>query len=295
MDMTRRLLPGVVAALALVFAGTASTAATATKTVQIARTGFAPKTVSINFNDSVTWRNSDTINHQVVANGGQFVSPILGPGKTFTHTFGQAGRFAYHDGLHPTLKGTVVVAGPPPQVTMTASAPLVKFGSPVTLTGSVSNKKAGETVTIVQLPYGQTTKQVVATLQTTANGAFSFGVTPQLNTTYQAQWRGRESSVVVQVMPMIKLPAPVRGSFHFYVTAATSFAGHWVYLQRYSTTQHKWLSFRRLVLGPKSGRVFPVSYAPRHHRTSLRVYMPADQVGAGYQETWSGSQPVKRR
>jgi plastocyanin len=295
MDMMRRLLPGMVAALALVFAGTASTAATATKTVQITRTGFVPKTVSVNFNDSVTWRNADTINHQVVANRGAFASPILGPGKTYTHTFTQAGSFAYHDALHPTLKGTVNVAGPPPQVTLGSSAPLVKFGTPVTLSGAVSNKKSGETVTIVQLPYGQTTKQVIATLQTTTNGAFSFNVTPQLSTTYQAQWRSREASVVVQVMPVIKLPAPVRGSFHFYVTAATSFAGHWVYLQRYSTTQHKWLSYRKLVLGSKSGRIFPVSYAPRHHRTSLRVFMPADQVGPGYQETWSGSQPVTRR
>jgi plastocyanin len=295
MNMTRRLLPGVVAALALVFAGTASTASTATATVQITSTRFAPASVTINANDSVTWKNADTKRHQVVANGGQFVSPILDPGKTYTHAFARGGTFHYHDGLFPARKGTVVVRGAPPSVTLAASAPLVKYGAQVMLIGAVSNKKAGETVTLVQEPYGQTTKQVVATLQTAANGTFSFAVTPQVYTTYQAQWKNSESSVVVQVMPMIKLPMPVRGYFHFYVTAATSFAGHWVYLQRYSTTLHKWLSYRRLVLGSKSGRIFPVTYAPRHHRTNLRIYMTADQVGAGYQETWSGSQPVTRR
>jgi plastocyanin len=291
----RRLILGGVAALALVLAAPASTAPTATANVQIMKTRFAPATVTINQNDSVTWRNTDTVTHQVVANGGQFASPILDPGKTYTHAFGQSGTFRYHDGLHPTLRGSVVVKGPPPQVTLATSAPVVKFGTSVTLTGVVSNKRAGETVTLVQLPSGQTTKQVIATLQTTTGGAFSFNVTPQIYTTYQAQWRSRESSVIVQVMPMIKLPAPVRGYFHFYVTAATSFAGRYVFLQRYSVLQRRWLSFRRLVLGAKSGRIFPITYAPRHARTSLRIYMPADQVGTGYQETWSGSQPVKRR
>ena len=283
-----------VAALALVFVSSASTASTATATVQITKAGFVPKTVSINANDSITWRNADTVNHQVVANGGQFASPVLAPGKTYTHAFARGGTFHYHDALFPARKGTITVKGPPPSVTLAASAAIVKFGGQVTLTGAVSNKKAGETVTLVAEPYGQTTKQVIATLQTAANGVFSFAVTPQISTTYQAQWKSAETSVTVQVAPMIKLPMPVRGKFHFYVTAATSYAGHWVYLQRYSVTLHRWLSFRRLVLGAKSGRIFPVTYAPRHRRTSLRVYMTADQVGPGYQETWSGSQPVTR-
>ena len=41
--------------------------------------------------------------------------------------------------------------------------------------------------------------------------------------------------------------------------------------------------------------VFPVTYAPRHARTSLRILLPQDQAGTGYLETWSGSQPVVRR
>jgi plastocyanin len=276
-------------------AGPANTASTATANVQITKTAFVPASVTINANDSVTWRNADTKRHQVVANGGQFASPILDPGKTYTHTFARGGTYRYHDGLYPTRRGTVVVRGAPPSVTLAASAPVVKYGTQITLSGAVSNKKAGETVTLVQQRYGQANKEVVATLQTTTNGAFSFTVTPQIYTTYQAQWKNTESSVIAQVMPMIKLPAPVRGYFHFYVTAATSFAGHWVYLQRYSTTLHRWLSYRRLVLGAKSGRIFPTTYAPRHARTSLRIFMTADQVGAGYQETWSGSQPVRRR
>jgi plastocyanin len=292
----RRLFLAVTAAAALVFAAPAATAPTATVTVQIKRAGFSPRSVTINADDSVTWRNTDTINHQVVANGGSFASAILGPGQTYTHAFHGGGTFHYHDGLHPSLTGTVVVHGPPPQVTLATSAAIVKYGTAVTLSGTVSNKKSGETITLVQLPTGQTTKQVVATLQTTTGGTFSFSVTPQINTTYQAQWKNlSESSVIVQVAPLIKLPTVSRsGFFHFYVTAARSFAGHTAYLQRF-TLAHQWVNVRPFVLGAKSGRIFALRYArslvPRG-RWSIRIFFPATEAGDGYLDSASGTQPV---
>ena len=295
----RRLFLGVTAAVALVFAAPAATAPTATATVQIKRSGFSPGTVTINADDSVTWRNTDTIDHQVVANGGSFASAILGPGKTYTHTFHGGGTFRYHDGLHPTLRGTVVVHGPPPQVTLATSAAVVKYGTSVTLSGTVSNKKSGETITLVQLPTGQTTKQVLATLQTASGGTFSFSVTPQINTTYQAQWKNlSESSVIVQVSPLIKLPTVSRtGYFHFYVTAARSFAGRTVWVQRF-TLAHQWVNLRPLTLGAKSGRLIALrwvrSLVPRG-RWSIRIFMPATEAGDGYLDTASGTQPVVRR
>jgi plastocyanin len=281
--------------LALVLAAPASSATT---TIQIKRTGFVPASVTINHDDSVTWTNIDTIDHQVVANGGSFASPILKAGKSWTHTFRNGGTFRYHDSLHPTLRGTLVVRGAPDQVTLATSVPVVKFGSAVTLTGTVSNKKAGETVTLVQLPYGQTTKQVVATLQTTTGGAFTFAVSPQVNTTYQAQWKSLESSVVVQVQPVIKLPFVSRtGYFHFYVTAGTSFAGKTVYLQRF-TLARQWMNIRALKLGSKSGRLISVRFVrslmPRG-RWSIRIFMPATEMGGGYLDSWSGTQPVVKR
>lgn len=291
----RRFIPMVVAGFALVLAGPASTATT---TVQIKRSGFVPATVTVNQDDSVTWKNVDTIDHQVVANGGQFASPILGQDKSWTFTFRNSGTFRYHDGLHPTLKGTVTVRGAPPQVTLAASTPVVKFGGQVTLSGAINSKRAGQTVTIVQLPAGQTTKQVVATLQTGNEGVFSYTASPQLNTTYQAQWRGAESSVIVQVQPVIKLPFVSKsGWFHFYVTAGQSFAGRYVYLQRY-TLLRTWVNVRKLRLGQQSGRIMSLRFArlsvPRG-RWSIRIYMPAAEMPAGYVDSWSGTQPVVRR
>jgi plastocyanin len=291
----RRLIPLVVAAVALVLA---APAATANATVEIRSTGFVPATVTINQDDSVTWRNVDNKNHQVVANGGQFASPILRPGRSYTRTFRSGGTFRYHDGLYPSRRGTIVVRGAPPLVTLATSAPVVRFGGQVTLTGTVSNRRAGETVTLVQLPFGQTTKQVIATLQTTTNGAFSFNVTPQINTTYEAQWRSRESSVTVQVQPMLKLPYVSRsGWYHFYVTAGQSFAGRYVYLQRF-TLARTWVNVRKLQLGSKSGRIMSVRSVRRvipRGRWSVRIYMPAAEMPGGYVDTWSGTQPVVRR
>jgi len=291
----RRFIPIAVAGVALVLAAPASTA---TSTVQIKSTGFVPAAVTINQNDSVTWTNTDTKDHQVVANGGSFASAILKPGKTYTHAFRAGGTFRYHDGLHPTLKGTITVRGAPPQVTLATSVPVVKFGTQVTLSGTVSNKRAGETVTLTALPFGQTTKQVIATLQTIANGAFSFNVTPQVNTTYQSQWKGSESSVAVQVQPLIKLPfVSHSGWFHFYVTAGESFAGRSVYLQRF-TLLHTWINVRKLQLGQQSGRIMSLKFArsvvPRG-RWSVRVYMPASEMPPGYIDAWSGTQPVVKR
>jgi plastocyanin len=288
----RRFIPIAAAGVALVLAAPASTA---TSTVQIRSTGFVPATVTINQDDSVTWTNTDTKSHQVVANAGSFASPTLAKGKSYTHAFRSGGTFRYHDGLHPTLKGTVIVRGASPVVSLAVSAPVVKFGTQVTLSGVVNSKRAGETVTIAALPFGQTTKQVVATLQTASGGAFTFNVTPELNTTYQAQWKGAESSVVVQVQPTVKLPFVAKsGYFHFYVTAGQSFAGRFVFLQRFTLTK-TWINVGRLQLGQQSGRIMGMKYVrsriPRG-RWSIRIFMPASGMPGGYIDAWSGTQPV---
>ena len=87
----RRFISIAVAGLALVLAAPASTA---TSTVQIKATGFVPATVTINQDDTVTWTNTDTKDHQVVANGGSFASPILKPGKSIATCSEAAGRSA---------------------------------------------------------------------------------------------------------------------------------------------------------------------------------------------------------
>src|ERR671933_1426336 len=121
--MRKLLIP----ALALLTVAAAPQASAATATVRITRTAFLPSKVTIKTGDSVKWTNRDTVNHQVVANNGAFVSPTLRPGQSFTFRFRASGTYHYHDGLHPTIKGTVVVTGPPPAVSIAASTPTAVF------------------------------------------------------------------------------------------------------------------------------------------------------------------------
>src|SRR5581483_6468231 len=129
---------GVAAALAV-----AGPASAATKTVSIYGYGFNPKSVTVTEGDTVTWVNRDNANHQVLADKGQFVSAILRPKATYSFTFRAAGTYTYSDELHPKLKGTVVVKGLPPTLTLTASSLSITFGDKVTLSGTVSSKNAG--------------------------------------------------------------------------------------------------------------------------------------------------------
>src|SRR4051812_39055308 len=117
----RRLVIGALALAALALP--ASAGAATTKTVNIFGSSFSPKTVTITAGDTIRWVNRDNANHQVYADKGQFVSPILGPNHVFSFTFRAAGTYTYKDELHPKqLTGKVVVKGAPPTLTLASSA-----------------------------------------------------------------------------------------------------------------------------------------------------------------------------
>src|SRR2546423_12300587 len=205
--MKKLFIPLLAVAALAVGASPAMPASTATVTVQIKRLSFVPTTAAIKTGDTVTWVNSDTQNHQVVSNNGSFVSPILGPGKRYSHTFNAAGTYHYHDGLNPASKGSVVVNGPPPAVTIGLSRPIVVYGEKVILSGTVSNGKANESVTVFQQPLGSSFAQLTTVL-TSAGGTWTYVLptAPQMLTQYEAKWNGRTSIVVgVQVQPRITL------------------------------------------------------------------------------------------
>jgi plastocyanin len=58
---------------------------------------------------TVTWKNADDIPHSVVEDGIKFRSKPLDTGETFTMTFTNAGEIGYFCGLHPHMKGKIVV------------------------------------------------------------------------------------------------------------------------------------------------------------------------------------------
>ena len=128
----------------------------------------------------------------MLADKGQFVSPIIRPNQTFSFTFRASGTYTYKDELHPKLTGKLVVKGLPPTLTLLASAPIITSpATKVTLSGIVSSKKPGESVTIYYQPYPQPNLIQRATVLTGTGGTFSFIVGPQILTNYQAAVEGR--------------------------------------------------------------------------------------------------------
>jgi plastocyanin len=77
--------------------------------VHIAGFSFSPGTTTVSKGATVTWVNDDPATHTLVSDSGVFSSGSLGKGDTFSRTFTEAGTFAYHCGVHPSMKGKVVV------------------------------------------------------------------------------------------------------------------------------------------------------------------------------------------
>jgi plastocyanin len=277
--MKKALLVSV-AVCALGAGGFAFASGLATKTVNIRSTGFVPRAVTVNGGDTVVWTNQDTVNHQVVANNGAFASPLIRPRGTFSRRMETPGTFGYRDALHPTLRGTVRVVGPPPSVSVGVSPPIVTAGSAVRISGAISPGAVGETVIVYAQVYPMASFVEVARLQTTTNGLYDFAHTPTILTAYKTSWRNRESAVVrTAVAPALSLMR-IGSWFVVRARAAKSFSGRWVYVQRLNQFG-QWVSLRKVFLNRQSTQRFKLPTL-RRGISRLRVYMTTNQAGAGY-------------
>lgn len=280
------------AAVALVITGASQPASQATKTVSITATAFSPASRTIATGDAIKWTNTDTKNHQVIANNGSFASGTIAPSKTYTHTFNTAGTFRYHDALHPALTGKIVVTGPPPAVTIGTIAPLINYGQSTSLSGTVSSKKAGETVSIYGQPYGQVSPVKLADVLTTTNGVWAYPVKPTLLTYYTAHWKNLVSQQVgVQMRPTIMWSTnKLFGSV--VVKSDRSLTGRKVYLQKF-TRFGQWVKIKGVILGRASHSYFRLKLAPGRYQ--LRIFMSYNQVGAGYLDGFSRTVTYTRK
>ena len=268
----------VILATTLLVASVPAGAAT-TKAVSIFSSGFSPKSVTITEGDTVTWVNRDTVNHQVLADRGQFVSPILKPRQTYSFTFNAAGTYGYKDELHPKLKGSVVVKGLPPSLNLAVSAPIILFGDRITLSGTVSNHRSGEQVAIYYQPYPQPDLIQLATVLTGTGGTYSLLVTPKILTTYEAMWKGASATPsTVQVEP--KLVLGRSGAWIIHAYAGRSFAGRAVQFQRLNRITGQWVTLRKVILNARSSA--RIAYRLPKGLNRLRAAMSVNQAGAGF-------------
>jgi hypothetical protein len=166
-------------------------------------------------------------------------------------------------------------AAAPVTVTLAASAAVVNYGKPVTLSGVLSTQRANQTIAVQATECGSTRTVKVATLKTTANGAYTTPVTPAAATTYQATFKNVKSpTVAVSVKPVLRLTRLARGSYTAKVTAGKSLKGKAVLFQRYSTLRKRWVQVKRVLLtteAPGPAKPTVIDSAPFRAKVALRA------------------------
>ncbi|MEO6119509.1 MAG: plastocyanin/azurin family copper-binding protein [Terriglobales bacterium] len=70
---------------------------------------FSHPVVTIKAGGTVRWLNTDTVNHINKGDKGEFATPNLKPGESYSHTFKRAGTYNYVCEPHPWMKGKIVV------------------------------------------------------------------------------------------------------------------------------------------------------------------------------------------
>ena len=77
--------------------------------VGIANFAFTPAALTVKSGETVTFENRDSTVHSIVGVGGFFRSKPLDTDDKFSFTFDKPGEYSYFCGLHPYMKGKVVV------------------------------------------------------------------------------------------------------------------------------------------------------------------------------------------
>ncbi|MSQ50735.1 MAG: hypothetical protein EXR28_02485 [Betaproteobacteria bacterium] len=72
---------------------------------------FGPGVIKIAAGQSITWTNADDTPHQITVSGKNLRSDLILKGQSATLKFDDAGALGYICGLHPTMKGSIEVAG----------------------------------------------------------------------------------------------------------------------------------------------------------------------------------------
>ena len=84
-------------------------AAPAPATVTIANFHFNPPVMTVTAGTTVVWANQDDSPHTLLADDRAFRSAALDTGDKFSYTFAAPGDYHYQCGIHPMMKGEIIV------------------------------------------------------------------------------------------------------------------------------------------------------------------------------------------
>jgi plastocyanin len=274
----RKLLVPLLAVVSLVVAGAA--AGKTTTTVTISKTGYNPAAVSIVVGDAVVFKNTDTVAHTVNFNATTGVSCsaavplVIAAGQSASCTFSSAGKFRFSDPANnkKAFHGTITVS-PSLVSSLKATPKTVVYGAKSTLDGKLASGQSGQSVQIREQMCGETKSTTVATVTTTAAGAFSYPAQPVKKTTYTLSNKGAIASIVVGVAPKLHLKKVGRHRYSVKVSAAQSFVGKVATFQRFRATLHRWVKVKRVTLKKSTAGTAPTVVTSAKFRARVRAHV----------------------
>lgn len=80
----------------------------AINSISIEGFAFEPDTIIVDSGTEVIWINNHEVVHTIVSQG-LFESEVLNRGDEFRFTFSEPGEYDYYCGIHPSMRGKVIV------------------------------------------------------------------------------------------------------------------------------------------------------------------------------------------
>ena len=88
-------------------AKTTADSSSVSSAVSIEGFAFNPETMTVKAGTTVVWTNNDSASHDIKSDS--FSSPSMANGQTFEFKFEDKGTYDYSCGIHPTMKGKIIV------------------------------------------------------------------------------------------------------------------------------------------------------------------------------------------
>jgi hypothetical protein len=224
--------------------------------VAIPGKAYEPARITVLAGTTVTWRNGDSLNHTVTAEGDAFDSGYVAPGGSFSFTFATQGHYAYHCLIHKFMKGSVDVFG----LVLTGPESPVLAGKQVVVAGLAP---AGTvSVTLTKVGGGEPPR----TVKTRPDGSFTvrFGATSP--GAYRAS-AGKAASPLVRIAVVPRLTV-THTSSSVTVVADPARPGAGVALQAYDRDHFAWRTIARSRLDAQSRAQVAI---PMPHPQRIRV------------------------
>lgn len=229
--------------------------------VTLTSSGPNPTEVSVNWGDTVTYSNSDSIDHVVRIPRVDFTSPTIPPGGTFAYAFtGRSGTYPFVQQGGRNYSGRVRVSADG-SVTIKAGTEIVPYGASVTFSGRSTFPDSPVLVLGRDAGAGGALKPVLE-LNAGRDGSYTGRVKPLRGGRYQARVAAGQiasDTVSILVRPRVKARVPRRTGVEgtritVIATVTPSQSADRVELAAYDPRRKRWIiNDARQV--PRSGRV----------------------------------------